>query len=424
MAQVVEKLETMATPRIKLRSRNYLLYLIVLMGLVAVMDQYISSIKTTALPYILEEYNVTPGVFSRWEGIYLIFTFFIFLLNGLNDIIGRKWSIFVLIVTMGITSLGMVVFSSSFHSFMVMYTLATFATVSNMWTMPVSEESPAEKRAKYVSIAYIIGLIPLQAILPPLLINRFGLDWKWMYGIMFFFMIPLLVMWTRMKETRRYEIIKEEREAGTRKKHLFGLGVITKKDIKYIIIAASIWLSWLTYQFFYSWAGYYFMEKNGYTLQQWSFVLLGALIFAIGGGYLAGYIMDRIGRKPTLIIGCVGLAIDLVVLGFASGWVLPVTGVLLGFFTSFTYTWIVVYVPEVFPTERRGACMGWTTTAARISYVLGPILVGIFLDLFPDMHWFWVVAAGFILLPIALVLFFNPAETNNQELEEIEVARS
>lgn len=423
MAEAVNKMKSKAKLRVKLPGRNYILYLIVLMGLVAVMDQYISAIKMTALPYIIEEYGITESQFSFTEGFYFILTFFIFLLNGLNDMIGRKWSIFILVVMMGVTSFGIVLFSGTFHGFMVMYTLATFATVSNMWTMPVSEESPAEKRAKYVSIAYIIGLIPLQAILPPILINTLGLDWKWMYGVMFIFMIPILIMWTRMKETSRFELIKKERKEGTRKAHWFGLGAITKKDIRYIIIAASIWLSWLTYQFFYSWAGYYFMEKNGYTLQQWSFVLLGALIFAIGGGYLAGYIMDRIGRKPTLILGCVGLAIDLVVLGWASGWVLPITGVLLGFFTSFTYTWIVVYVPEVFPTERRGACMGWTTTVARISYVLGPILVGVFLKLFPDMRWFWVVAAGIILLPIALVLFFNPSETNNQELEEIEVER-
>ncbi len=304
--------------------------------------------------------------------------------------IGRKWSIFVLIVIMGVTSLGIVLFAPTFHTFMIMYTLATFATVSKIWSMPISEESPAENRAKYVAVTYIIGLIPLQGILPPIIINQLGLSWKWMYGVMFLFMLPVLLFWTRMKETSRYEMIRQERKEGTRRAYWFGLGVIDKKDIRYIIIAALIWLAWLTYQFFYFWAGYYFMELNGYSLQQWSFVLLGALVFAIGGGYLAGYLMDRLGRKPTLIIGCVGLAIDLVVMGWASGWVLPITGVLLGFFTSFTYTWIVVFVPEVFPTERRGACMGWTTTLARISYVVGPILVGVCLNLFPDMRWFWV----------------------------------
>jgi MFS family permease len=122
-------------------------------------------------------------------------------------------------------------------------------------------------------------------------------------------------------------------------------------------------------------------------------------------------------------MGCIGLAIILVVLGFANGWVLPVALAITGFFTSFTYTWIVVYIPEIFPTERRGACMGWTTTLARISYVVGPLLVGFVLNLFPTMEWFWVVAAGLMLLPIALVLIFNPAETRVRELEEIETER-
>jgi putative MFS transporter len=423
MTQAVETNRGRGRRKINLRSRNYVLYLIIVMGMVALMDQYISTIKTTALPYILEEYQIDGARFSYWEALYLAATFFIFFLNGLNDMIGRKWAIFVLIVMMGVTSMGIVLFAPTFHTFMIMYTLATFATVSNMWSMPVSEEAPAEKRAKYVAVTYILGLIPLQAILPPILINQLGLSWKWMYGVMFVFMIPVLLMWTRMKETRRYQMVETERREGTRKLHWFGLGVIDKKDIRYIIIAASIWICWLTYQFFYHWAGYYFMQVKGYTLTNWSFVLLGALLMAITGGFLAGWLMDRIGRKPTLIIGCAGLALNLVVMGFANGWLLPVTGVLLGFFTSFSYTWIVVYVPEVFPTERRGACMGWTTTVARISYVAGPLLVGFVLNLFTGMQWFWVVAAGIILLPIPIVLALNPAETNLQELEDIEVER-
>ena len=409
---------------VKARSKNYLLYMIIFMGMVAIMDQYLSTIKTTALPYILEEYKVSAPQFSYLEAIYLAFTFLIFLLNGLTDIIGRRLSILILIVIMGVASFGVLYFTPSIHWFMIMYTLAIFATVSNIWTIPVSEESPAEKRAKYVAIVYIIGLIPLQAILPPLLMNTLGLSWKWMYGVMFIFMVPLLIMWAFMKETNRYEIIQKERKAGTRKLHFFGLGVIDKKDIRYIIISSAIWFAWLTYQFFYYWAGYYFMEIKGYTLNQWSLVLLVTLVVAMIGGYLSGYIMDRIGRKPALILGCIGLSLVLVLMGFGQGFLLPIAAVLMGFFTSFTYTWIVVFIPEVFPTERRGACMGWTTTVARISYVIGPLLTGYILSLFPTMEWFWVVGAVIILLPIAVLFFLNPSETKTQELEEIEVARS
>jgi putative MFS transporter len=408
----------------KLRSRGYLVYLIIFMGLVALMDQYLSTIKTTALPYILAEYKITPTQFSNLEGIFFVFTFFIFLLNSLVDRIGRKYSILLLVLIMGLASLGVLLFSQTIYWFMIMYTLAIFATVSNMWTIPISEESPTQTRAKYVALVYIIGLIPLQALLPPLIINTLHLSWKWMYGVMSIFMLPLLVIWFFMKETSRFEVIKQERKEGTRKNHLFGIGVINRKDVRYIIFSSSVWLCWLVYQFFYYWVGYYFMTIKGYTLSQWSTILLVTLILAMGGGYLSGWIMDRLGRKPTLIMGCVGLALVLLLLAFGQGFTLIIATALIGFFTSFTYTWIVVYIPEVFPTERRGACIGWTTTIARISYVVGPLLVGFLLNLFPTMEWFWIIAAMIMLLPIAIVFFFNPAETKVKSLEAIENERS
>jgi MFS family permease len=404
-------------------SRSYLTYLIALMGLVAVMDQYLSTIKTTAIPYIIQEYAISASHFSWLEALYLISSFFIFTLNGLNDIIGRKLSILVLILLMGLSSIAIVLLAPSLHPFMAFYAVALFATVSNMWTIPVSEESPAERRAKNVSIVYVIGLIPLQALLPPFLLNTLGLSWKWMYGVMFVFMIPLLVLWLFMKETRRYATIKEQRRQGVRKRHILGLGVIDRHDLRYIAISASIWFCWLVYSVLYFWAGYYFMTVKGYSLSQWSMVLLAALIMAMVGGVAGGWLMDRIGRKSALILGCVGLALFVVLLGFAGGVYLPIVAAITGFFTSLTYTWIVVYVPEIFPTERRGSCMGWTTTVARISYVAGPALAAVLLQAFPTMEWFWVVAGAVMILPIGIILLLNPYETKTRPLEEIELRR-
>ena len=421
MSAMAEKSKT--APIVWVRSRNYLIYLIIFTGLVAIMDQYISLVKTTAIPYILEEYGISADRFSWLEAGFLAFTFLIFLLNGLNDIIGRKYSLLVLMLVMGFSTLGMVLFSPSIIMFMVFYTLAMFTTVSNMWTLPVSEEAPAQKRAKYVALVYVIGLIPLQAIIPPLIVNGLGLSWKWIYGSMFVFMLPLLVMWYFMKETKRFDTVTEERKTGKRKFHLYGLGVINKKDLRYIIISSSIWLSFLIFQFLYLWAGYYFMTLKGYTLADWSYVQLATLLLAMVGGIASSTIMDRIGRKPALIYGCIGLAIMMFLLGFAEGMFLPIVIAISGFFMSFTYTWIVVYVPEVFPTERRGACMGWTTTLARFSYVIGPALAAVLLKAFPDMRLFWVISGLVMLLPIIIIYITNPYETRVKELEEIEVAR-
>jgi MFS family permease len=150
---------------------------------------------------------------------------------------------------------------------------------------------------------------------------------------------------------------------------------------------------------------------------------MAALATTMLGGVLGGWIMDRLGRTPMLVGGCVGLALSVSLLGFAPPGLLPVLAAAIGFFLSLTYSWIVVYIPEVFPTERRGACMGWTTTVARISYVAAPALAAVLLRAFPTMDWYWVFTGAIVLIPIAIVLIVKPYETRTQRLEDIESRR-
>jgi MFS family permease len=404
------------------RTRGYIIYLVIFMGMIAIMDQYLSIIETTAIPNLLQEYSVTDAEYAWWKALYFIPTFLIFLLNGLTDIIGRKYSLLILIVLFGVGSIGIVYATPSFHLYMLFFSIIIFATVSNMWAIPITEEAPAEKRAKYVSIVYFLSLIPLQALIPPIL-SRLGLSWKWMYGVMFLFMIPVLLMWFFMKETKRYEIIKEERRLGKRKKHYYGFGVINRCDLKYILFSGFIWMSWLIVSMFVLWGGHFFMDIHDYTLDQWSLTLLGTLLLMMAGSIIGGWMMDRIGRKTGLLIGCLGLGVFVALLGITPIDVARIMAIITGFFLGFSYVWIIVYIPEIFPTERRGSCMGWTTTTARVSYVLGPALAAIMLTVSPSMQWFWVVGGLLMLIPITLVLLFHPYETKIKELEEIEQER-
>ena len=404
------------------RTRRYIIYLIIMMGMIAIMDQYLSFIETTAIPNILKEYSVTDAQYSWWKVVYFIPTFLIFLLNGLTDIIGRKFSMLILILLFGLGSLGIVMYTPTFHLYMVFFAIITFATVSNMWTIPISEEAPAEKRAKYVSIVYFMSLIPLQAIIPPLL-ARWGLNWKWMYGVMFLFMIPVLVMWAFMKETKRYEVIREERRLGIRKKHYYGLGVMNRCDLRYILFSALIWMCWLVVSMLVVWAGHFYMDVHGYSLNQWSLILLGSLLLMMLGAVLGGWTMDKMGRKTGLLIGCAGLGLFVGLIGVVPITVSMAMTIIAGFFLGFSYMWIIVYIPEIFPTERRGTCMGWTTTTARASYIAGPALAAILLTAFPTMVWFWVVGGLLMIIPIILVFLFHPYETKTKSLEAIEQER-
>ena len=136
-----------------------------------------------------------------------------------------------------------------------------------------------------------------------------------------------------------------------------------------------------------------------------------------------GWTMDKIGRKKGLLLGCLGLGVFMGVLGIIPFEIAPFIAPITGFFMGFSYVWIIVYIPEIFPTERRGACMGWTTTTARVSYILGPAFAAILLTAFPTMDWFWVCAGLLMVVPIVFVFLFHPYETKLQELETIEEKR-
>jgi MFS family permease len=412
------------SPRVvkNVRTRRYILYLVALMAMIAIMDQYLSFIETNAIPYLTKEFAVSSADYSWWKAVYFIPTFFIFLLNGLTDIIGRKYSLLILILLFGIPAGAMVFYTPSFHLYMLFFAMITFATVSNMWTIPIGEEAPAEKRAKYVSFVYFISLIPLTAIVPPIL-ARLGLNWRWMFGVMFVFMIPVIIMWAFMRETKRYDVIREERRLGKRKRHFYGLGVIDRCDLHYILFSAAIWMCWLTVSMFVVWAGHFFMDIRGFSLDQWSLVFLGTLLLMMAGAIVGGWSMDKLGRRTGLLIGAIGLGIFIGLLGVPVVPVEIVVGILAGFFLGFSYTWIIVYIPEIFPTERRGTCLGWTTTLARVAYVIGPALAAVMLTVSPTMEWFWVVGGLLMLIPILLVLLFHPYETSRKELEEIEQKR-
>jgi len=402
-----------------LRSRAYQFYIIGFMGLVALMDQYLSGVESTAIPYILAEYQIEAAEFAALKSRFLIVTFFVFALNALNDVYGRKIAMLVLILLLGLSSLAIVLFTPTLLLFMTFYAVAMYATVSNMWAIVVGEESPATKRARYTAIVLVLSLIPLQAYLPLFLVERLGLNWRWMYGIMFIAMIPALLLWLFMREPRRYQEIKAGRKQRPGWRELVGLGTLDRGDLRYIALGSAITIGVLVVITMVFWAGYFFMEVHGYTLGQWSSVLFALLTMQIIGGLSGGWLMDRVGRNRMFVLGGVALAFSLASLGFLPLRLLPVVYVSLGFFLGIISAWLFVYIPEIFPTERRGICVGWVMSLARVAYVVGPALAALLLRNYPSMEGFWVVAGLVILIPTAIILFARPFETRSLELEEI-----
>ncbi|MCB0003972.1 MAG: MFS transporter [Anaerolineae bacterium] len=402
------------------RSRNYLTFLIVFLGSIALMDGYLSGVKASAIPYILKAYGIDAPTFSGLESIALIVTFFVFALNHLADVIGRKPGLLLLILGMGLSSLAILIWTPTLPLFMIFYAAATFFTVSNMWQVPASEEAPAARRARVVTLTAAIGLLPLQAILPPILVARLGLNWRWMYGIQFLFMLPVLLMWLFMRETSRYQVVQEQRRQDhVSRRFNLGLATMDRRDLRNIIFSSAVLICILLFVSLFFWCGYFFITLNGFTLTRWSAVFLAVLLMIMLGNLSGGWLLDRVGRKRGLIIGCAGCCIAIAGLGYAPGTIQIAMVAATGFFFGISSSWTAVYISEVFPTDRRATCVGWVTAASRISYVAGPALAALLLKAFPDMTIFWIATGLISLLPIAIVLVARPAETKQLALEEI-----
>lgn len=402
------------------RSRGYLAYLVVFLGSIALMDGYLSGIKASAIPYILQEYGIDAPTFSGLESLVLILTFFVLALNHLADVIGRKLGLLLLILGLGLSSLAILIWTPTLPLFMIFYAVVTFFTVSNIWQVPASEEAPTVRRGRIVALIAALGLLPLQAILPPLMVEKWGLNWRWMYGVQFLFMLPVLVMWLFMRETARYQAIEERRrQSHARRRFTLGLGTIDRRDLGNIALSAAIVICVLLFLILYLWCGYFFLTIRGFTLTQWSGVFLALLVLLMLGTFLGGAVMDRMGRKRGLILGCAGCGISMVGLGFLSEPLQIAAVAVAGFFFGIASSWTTVFIPEVFPTERRATCAGWVTATGRIAYVAGPALAALLLRSFPNMQGFWVVTGLVMIIPIAIIVVVNPAETRQRALEEI-----
>ena len=378
------------------RSRGYMVFLIILMGLVSQMDSWLSLIETKAVPDILAGFALSASEFAFYQGIFGIIVFGVFFIAWFADAFGRKIGMLTLVLVMGVPAILIVFLSSNIYVFLLLYSIIIMGTTSNLWEVPISEEAPAKRRGLNGSIAFLIGVIPLYAIIGSRIIDSYG--WRWGYGAMFIFMLVLIVLLLFMKEPQRWK----------------------KQDAKYIVIATVVYLAWtISFKMATTFGGFYFVEVLKYSDSQFNSILTIAGLLLPVSAIISGVLLDKVGRKFVLVVGSVGALICFVGLGLTA---IPVFYQAIYFFMAMVLAWIYVYLAEIFTTEVRSTSIGVCVTGARLGYVFGPLLASLLTSLFPTMNGFWIVGGLLMIAPL-LTLFAKPLETRGKTLEDIEVQR-
>lgn len=142
-------------------------------------------------------------------------------------------------------------------------------------------------------------------------------------------------------------------------------------------------------------------------------MMLGAPI----GAFLGSQLVDRVGRKPTIVTAFMSAAI----LGIVYSQQKSATMVMvIGFFlTTFFYILMAsvvgVYVSELFTTKYRFRGAGIANGISKLIAVGMPLVVAWLLSVSNSMMIF-VIISIFAMVAACIVYFFGP-ETNNQEVD-------
>ena len=108
---------------------------------------------------------------------------------------------------------------------------------------------------------------------------------------------------------------------------------------------------------------------------------------------LLGALSDRFGRRPVILLSCLGLGLDYVFMALAPSLVLLFVGRVISGITAATITTSFAYIADVTPPAGRAKAFGIVGMAFGLGFVLGPAIGGLLGGLDPRLP-FWVSAAA------------------------------
>ncbi|MCL1847736.1 MAG: MFS transporter [Coriobacteriia bacterium] len=166
-----------------------------------------------------------------------------------------------------------------------------------------------------------------------------------------------------------------------------------------------LWVIWFGINF-----GYYgfvlwtpsFLVAHGFDLVR-SFEFTLIMCLAQLPGYLcAALLIDRLGRKPVLVLFMLGTALAAWLFGHAASTAEVLGfGCLLYFFALGAWGCVYTYTPELYPTHIRGVGVGWAAAFGRVGAFIAPFTVPVLYNLFGAETGFTFV---FIVLTVVFIL--------------------
>ena len=319
----------------------------------------------------------------------------------LADYIGRKrtmiYAILAYSLLTGLTALSFNWISFALLRFAVGIAIGSeWATGSSM----MAELWPQNARGKGAGLMQCgLGIGFFLASFVWLFVSGFGPD-AWRYMFVIGILPALLTLWIRTSidesavwqqtDARRREarsrkasgaVLSAEETALNRftVADLFAEPETRRRTILVFLMSLTTTLAWWGIS---SWVPPYIASvaaKNGLPGPQWASYAGMAYNFGAILGYASlGFLADRFGRKPVTIFyfAAAFLMTPVLFLWTQDLTLLLVAAAVNAFFTLGQYSWMAVWLPELFPTRSRATGLAFAFNAPRFIAFLGPLFAG------------------------------------------------
>jgi len=398
-----------------LTTRQKKIFPLVMLG--AFFEGFDFSTINLALPFITRDLAIDTKSAGYMLSIIAIGTLLSFFVVRLGDKFGRKPVFLWAVVIYSILSL-LTAFTPNIELFVACQFFArTFLVVT--WAVGfiiIAEEFSVELRGRALGLfqaAAAIGAIFPALCIP--LMAQLGFGWR---GLYFIGALPLLVVFILARnfhETERFTASRQSSGEGP------GFFAVWKKPYtKYMAIVSVLWvllyLCYITGQNFFS---YHAVNELGWNESRVG--LTTALAYTIGllGYFVAGKLMDSIGRKPTSAIFLTGGSVFTIFAFQAVEYQFVALFMIMSTFFIGVFTVIgASFTNELFPTAIRANATAWgNNIIGRLGQVAAPAMVG---SIAIPLGSVGNAASVMALSPIAavvLILLFLP-ETRNREIKD------
>ncbi|MEM0083785.1 MAG: MFS transporter [Candidatus Methanomethylicia archaeon] len=362
----------------------------------------------------------------------------------LADHIGRRKTLIITTLTMSIFT----ALNAFARDPLTMIFLRFIAGIGLGGSLPqpgvyISEYVPAKYRGRFLGLvetSWVYGAL-LSLLFPYIILPRLGWRLTFFIALIPLFLIPLILLYT--PESLRYMQIKGmfNEAINTIKRYGLFTGEISAKDLftsieKYNVYEALrelwsknywnrtllLWILWIvlvyTYHGIFIWLPTIYFMEFGITIVKSIEWTLMVTLAQIPGYYSATLMLDRIGRKPILIL-------YLALAGFGSlmlGLSIEVSHILLwsvviSFFNLGAWSGLYAYTPELYPTRIRGTGSGTAASMGRIAGIIAPTATPLLYTYFGLKTAFIVFSLIHFIGSLATLIF--GIETKGKVLEEL-----